>query len=64
MSVVVKPEHCRKVKFCARGTRLFFKKHSLDYQKFLREGISEEELLATGDGMALKAIEVARNGGQ
>lgn len=49
-----------KQQFCSKGIRLFFKKYGLDYQEFCRSGINAEVLIATGDSMALQAVEVAR----
>lgn len=61
--ILVKPQHCRQMRYCARGTRLFFKRHGLDYSKFITVGIPAEELEKTGDAMALEVVKVARNGG-
>lgn len=52
-------EHIRLARMCSRGTRDFFKRHNLDWDEFLREGIDEEKLLATGDEMARQVVEVA-----
>lgn len=41
-------------------TRRFFRHHDLDFGAFLRDGIEAERLLATGDAMALRAVEAAR----
>jgi len=55
----IRMEHIRQAKMCSRGTRDFFKKHGLDWDTFLKEGIDEEELLGTGDEMARQVVEVA-----
>lgn len=60
--VLVQMAHIRKAKYCSKGTREFFKKHDLDWNKFLSEGIPAEELEATGDFMAIEVTKVARNG--
>ncbi|WP_346014465.1 hypothetical protein [Rubrivivax gelatinosus] len=39
--------------------RLFFARHGLSYGAFLREGIPAEQLLATGDAMARRVVDVA-----
>jgi hypothetical protein len=57
---IVRIEHLRKLKYCARGVRKFFEKYNLDYQKFLNEGITEKELMETNDAMAFAAIEEAK----
>lgn len=48
----------RKAQMCSRGCRKFFDKHGLDWGKFLKEGVPEEELIRTGDSMALHVVEV------
>lgn len=53
--------HIRAAKYCSAGTRAFFKKHDLDYQDFLKNGIMHEKLLGTGDAMAAKVVEIARD---
>jgi hypothetical protein len=44
---------------CAIGTRKWFKEHKLDFRDFLRNGIDEEILLATGDAFAVAVVEQA-----
>lgn len=46
--------------YCAAGTRQFFRRHGLDFAAFLRHGIPAGALLATGDAMAERAVEAAR----
>lgn len=58
--VKVTMKHVRAAKMCSRGARQFFKKHNLNWESFLREGVSSDLLEATGDCMALKVVEVAR----
>ena len=60
--IMVRMEHLRRLGYCSGGVRTFFARHGLDYGAFLQEGVSEDDLRATGDGMALAAIEEARNG--
>ncbi len=50
----------RKNGYCVSGCRLFAEKHSLNWRAFCHEGIDDEVLLATGDAMALKIVEYAR----
>lgn len=50
--------------YCSRGIRAFFQRHGLDFNDFLKNGIEEEKLINTGDYMALKAVEVARERGR
>ena len=42
--------------YCSPGMRRFAKKYELDWMDFLRNGISEEKLLATGDSLALNLV--------
>lgn len=58
--VIVTMDDIRKLRYCSRGARAWFMAHDLDWVAFLRHGISSEQLQATGDEMAMKAIEVAR----
>ena len=50
----------RAAKMCSRGARAFARRHNLDWETFLRDGVPAESLLATGDAMALKVVEIAR----
>ena len=60
MSVIVRMEHVRALKYCARGVRAFFIHHGLDYAAFLQHGIEAEKLAVTGDAMAFAVIEEAQ----
>jgi hypothetical protein len=46
--------------YCARGARRWFEQHGLDWSKFVFEGLPEEVIIATGDPMAIAAVEEAR----
>ena len=60
-SVTVRIEHCRELRYCARGIRALFFRYNLDYSDFLANGIDSERLLCAtnNDAMALAAVEVA-----
>lgn len=58
--VIVRMVHIRQAKMCSSGTRDFFKRHGMDWNKFLAEGLPEEEFLRTGDALARRVVEVAR----
>ena len=60
--VIVRMEHCRELRYCARGVRELFSRYDLDYTDFLNNGIDSDKLLeaTSNDGMALAAVEVAR----
>lgn len=46
--------------YCAKGCREFCKKHGIDVKAFMTVGVPEEEFLKTGDAMAIKLVEKAR----
>lgn len=58
-SIVVTMQHIREAKMCSRGARSFFERHGLDWDLFLKQGIESEQLVKTGDAMALRVVEVA-----
>lgn len=45
---------------CARGARDWFERHGFDFRTFLKDGISEDEFLATGDSLAAEVIKHKR----
>ncbi|MEX2524437.1 MAG: hypothetical protein WD750_05730 [Gammaproteobacteria bacterium] len=52
--------HLRQAHHCARGARRWFARHDLDWRGFVRNGIEAEALIATGDPMAMKVVDAAR----
>lgn len=46
----------RRAGFCVNGARAWFQGRKLDFRTFLREGISEDTLAATGDPLAAAVI--------
>lgn len=65
MKVTITMQHVRtipdgkNVGYCAPGVKRFFKKYGLDLRKFCREGLPEEDFLATGDQKGIKLVEWA-----
>jgi len=59
-STVITIDHVRAVGLCVNGTRTWFARHDLDFRTFLRDDCDAETLLATGDAMALRVVEHAR----
>lgn len=53
-------DHVRASGLCVHGTRTWFARQGLDFRAFLREGIDAQTLLTTGDAMALRVVERAR----
>lgn len=47
--------------WCGRGARAWFARHELDWTDFVRHGLPEETLLATGCGMAKAIVEHAHS---
>lgn len=45
---------------CSKGARTFFTRYGLDWNDFLKNGVEVEKVLATGDAMGKKVVEVAR----
>ena len=50
----------RAAKLCFGGARPWFRRHGLDWQDFVANGIAAERLAATGDALALRVIAGAR----
>lgn len=46
---------------CVKGTRDWFDRHGLDFRKFLREGISEEEFTTKGDALARRIVDLKKS---
>jgi hypothetical protein len=45
---------------CPSGTRRWFEGYGLDFRAFLRGGIAADELLATGDALAVQVVNRTR----
>jgi hypothetical protein len=60
VSVIVTMKDIRACRMCSGGTRDFFKRHDMDWSRFVKDGLPEEDFIATGDAMALKVVEAAR----
>jgi len=57
---VVTIDHVRAAGLCVHGTRTWFARHGLDFRDFLANGLPASVLLATGDAMAQRVVEIAR----
>lgn len=62
MGIIIKMRHIRSAKMCSSGARLFFNRHKLDWNKFLKEGIDSDVIEALKDPIGLQVVEVAKNG--
>ena len=58
--MIVTHNDVRGMRYCNNGARKFFERHSLDWSDFVKNGVSEEQLINTGDAMALQLVEFAR----
>lgn len=58
--LIIRMHDLRSAKMCSRGARTFFELNGLDWQDFLKNGIPAEKLVATGDHMALRLVELTR----
>jgi len=52
--------HLRAAGMCNREPRRWFKQQGLSWSDFVTEGIPVDVVLATGDPLALRVVEVAR----
>lgn len=52
--------HVRELGYCARGARDFFTRHGWAWTSFLRNGIGCADLEATGDALAIRLAQKAR----
>ena len=59
--VTVTIDDVRAVGLCVNGTRVWFARQDMDFRAFLRDGCDADILLATGDAMAQRVVEHARN---
>lgn len=60
LRVYVRHIRVQNLRYCSRGSRLWFKLHNLDWADFVTNGLPEEILINTGDAMALAAVDEAR----
>ena len=49
-----------RVGYCASGSRQWFAAHGLSWTDFVRDGIAADQLVATGDPLALALVEHAK----
>lgn len=57
---VVTVHHFRQARYCMKGSRTWFRRHGIDWNGFLINGVPASVLLATGDAMAEKPVAFAR----
>lgn len=55
--IMVSMRDVRRYGMCVSGSKAFADRHNLDFKKFIKVGISVEELINTQDAMALSIVE-------
>lgn len=45
---------------CVKGAREWFDRHDLDFRDFIKNGISEERFLSSGDALAAEIVKRKR----
>lgn len=50
----------RRAGHCVSGARDWFERHGLDFRDFVKNGISEDDFLASGDALAAAVVEHKR----
>lgn len=53
----------RRGNHCARGIKAWFEGHGIDFRDFLKNGISADRFLATGDGLAERVVRLKLEAG-
>lgn len=57
--IIITMRHIRASKMCSGGARAFFKSNDLDWDKFLKQGISCGEIIDLDDEMGLQVVRIA-----
>lgn len=58
--IIITPTDLLRVNYCALGTRMWFRKIGLNWEKFLHQGLPSNEIINTGDAMAIDLIDKIR----
>lgn len=58
--IMVTVADVRAIKFCARGARIWFTRHGLDYQQFITKGLPISQVDALGDALGKQVAAQAR----
>lgn len=58
--LIVRMKHLRAAGMCNREPRIWFKRQGLSWSDFITNGIPASILIETGDGLAAKVVEIAR----
>jgi len=60
--VIITMQDVRAARMCAGGARRFFAKHDMDWNDFLKNGISSTKLDSLDDHMVQQILKEARRG--
>jgi hypothetical protein len=60
VTVIVTMKHVRAAGYCSRAPRVWFAQRGLSWSDFVTNGISSATLEETGDGLALKVVDIAK----
>jgi len=55
----VRVQHLRRLGYCMKGSRRWFRRRGWDWSAFVREGLPAADFRATGDAMATRAADLA-----
>ena len=55
--IVTHQDMKRHMSYCNAGAREFFRRHDLDWAEFVKNGVPDHVLVATGDAMAIRLVE-------
>lgn len=58
--IMVTVADVRSIQFCARGARMWFTRHGLDYTEFVTRGLPVSVIEGTGDALGKKVAKQAR----
>lgn len=58
--MIVKHADLRALRYCNNGSRAFFARHNMDWSEFVKNGLPAEQFMETGDAMAIRLVEFAR----
>lgn len=59
--IIITSRELKRCGICVPGQQDWFEKHGMDFRDFVKNGIPASELLKTEDGMAIRAVNVARS---
>lgn len=58
--MIVTLSHARRLRYCNRGMRIWFKAYGIDFNVFRKIGLDESILLETNDPQAIRLVNKAK----